>query len=168
MLIMLTQGKLMEVDDADFAFMSQFMWHAVRDQKMRRPEAQYLARAWHSGKRKTEYAQRLLLGVTDPCTLVDHKDGDTLNNRRENLRVCSYSQNMQNQKGTWGILGYKGVACHRKPRARKYQGRIQIDGRRISLGYYATPEEAARAYNAAALHYFGEFACLNIIAGEEN
>lgn len=168
MLIMLTQGKLMEIDDEDFAYMSQWSWYAVKDPDMKRPEAQYCANAYDGFRKKRLYAHRLLLGVTDPKVFVDHKDGNTLNNRRDNLRVCTNAENQYNRKTAWGTVPYKGVVLHKNLKKRPYNSRIWLKGRFKSLGYYATPEEAARAYNVAALKYFGEFACLNVIAGEEN
>lgn len=86
---------------------------------------------------------------------VDHIDGNGLNNRRENLRLASPSQNARNrsiQKNS--TTGYKGVS----PKGKSYQARITIDGNTICLGTFPTPELAALAYAEAALKHHKEFA----------
>jgi hypothetical protein len=88
---------------------------------------------------------------------VDHVNGNGLDNRRENLRLATHSQNMANKPG-WGASGFKGV--YAEPRGR-WRSRIMVEGRRVGLGMYPTAEEAAKAYDAAAREYFGEFAWTN-------
>jgi hypothetical protein len=92
---------------------------------------------------------------------VDHIDHDLLNNRRENLRVCTNAQNSRNSKlSKCNKTGYKGVYCLNR---RSFRARIVVDYKTIHLGYFSNAGDAAKAYNEAALKYFGEFACLNII-----
>lgn len=94
----------------------------------------------------------------EPGKQVDHRDGNGLNNRRSNLRVCNHSQNQCNSRlHRDSRSGYKGVCI----RGNKICARIKINGVSIFLGYHATREEAARAYNKAAIEYHGEFARLN-------
>jgi len=90
---------------------------------------------------------------------IDHRDHDGLNCRRENMRICTHIQNMQNKRPIKGILRYKGVswACW----ARKWRSQIRVNGKKIHNGYFFSEIEAARAYDRAALKYFGEFAYLN-------
>jgi hypothetical protein len=91
--------------------------------------------------------------------ISDHKDRNPLNNQRHNLRVASQVQNNRNQRRYKNNQsGYVGVSWHQK---RKWWARIGVDGKRISLGCYDDPKEAAKAYNKAALKYHGEFAVLN-------
>jgi hypothetical protein len=94
---------------------------------------------------------------------VDHRDRDGLNNRRSNLRSASAAQQKQNN-GVYknSASGLKGVFPN--PTG-KYKWRVQItvEGRKLSLGRFSNIDEAARAYNDAAIRYFGEFACLNEI-----
>ena len=90
----------------------------------------------------------------------DHADGSHGQDRLSNLRLCSKVENDRNQKlGLRNTSGFKGVCWH-KP-ARKWRVQIVISSRKHHLGYFHTPEDAAEAYDAAALHYFGEFACTN-------
>ena len=93
---------------------------------------------------------------------VDHKDGDSLNNRRSNLRLCNNQQNQFNSKKQMDTLSkYKGVSMTNRPKS--YRSSICVNGKSKSLGYFYTEEEAALSYNEAAIKYFGVFARLNRI-----
>lgn len=96
-----------------------------------------------------------------PCGVeVDHKNGDRLDNRKENLRVCTRTENQRNAgKQKNNRSGYKGVSLHKQ--CQRFQARIHIKGRGNSLGLFNTALEAAHAYNTAAKKLFGEFARLN-------
>ena len=96
---------------------------------------------------------------------VDHRDGDGLNNRRSNLRIATKSQNGGNRRKNRGcVTRFKGVRYDRSIRTAakiSWQAVIQVNKRRFFLGCFATEEEAALAYDRAAVEHFGEFAKLN-------
>lgn len=108
-----------------------------------------------------EYLHRL---IANPPTgmVVDHINGDMLDNRRENLRVCTRQQNMMNQrKRVDNTSGYKGVARHTRSRRKPFKAYIKKDGKQHHLGNFETAEAAAQAYDDAARLLHGEYARLN-------
>ena len=93
---------------------------------------------------------------------VDHADRDKLNNTRANLRAATSSQQKMNRDYPVGETGYRGVAARTRAGGEPfYQGRIHIGGRCISLGSFATPHDAARAFDAYCAVYYGEFGVPN-------
>jgi hypothetical protein len=113
-----------------------------------------------NGKAVTRLLHRFILEVEDPKVQVDHKDGDGLNCRRSNIRICTDTQNKQN-KGPSSLnkSGFRGV--HKFKATGKYQAQIRVNGKLLHLGYFIDRFDAARAYNKAAKKYFGEFAFQN-------
>lgn len=95
-----------------------------------------------------------------PSLVVDHKNGNKIDNRWINLRLCTVQENTYNSKiPKHNTSGFKGVTFH-KPSG-KWWAHIKKDGKRISLGYYSNAREAARAYNKKARELRGEFAKVN-------
>lgn len=93
---------------------------------------------------------------------VDHINGDPLDNRCANLRLCTRRQNAYNRVGIHGREMYKGVTFKKHGNRRKrWSAQIRVHDRLRFLGYHLTPEEAALAYDASALKNFGEYARLN-------
>jgi len=133
------------VDDEDHEFMSRFPWRAYKD-----GENRYYARA-------TIIAHKVLVDYK----LVDHANGNGLDCTRTNLRPATHQQNSWNRGlRSDSSTGFKGVRrITNRPDA--YGARIQVDGKRHSLGYFKNPVDAAKAYDAAAREHFGEFARLN-------
>jgi len=157
--IQLTQGKVAIVDDEDFIELNKLKWHADK-----RANGKFYAvrkSICINGKYINQKMHRMIVG--DKLGLhTDHIDGDTLNNRRSNLRICTHQQNMMN-KGVSKVnkSGYKGV-LYVKSR-KMYKASITLNRKIIQLGYFYYIKQAAIAYNAAALKYHGEFANLNKI-----
>jgi hypothetical protein len=157
--IKLTQGKFAIVDDCDYAYVSKFRWHARRDTR-KQGDVWYAARNVKTATKTTiGLMHRELLGV-EPGLMVDHVDGDGLNNRRENIRTCTVKQNNCNQRKRDGSSLFKGVSLIRS--SGKWRASIKIDGASRNLGNYPTEREAAAAYDATAASAFGNFARLNL------
>jgi len=162
MMIELTQGQVTQVSPEDYSFLADFKWCARRDPK-RREDACYDAR--RNEGQTTQYMHRVILARMLGRELVageqvDHIDRNPLNNRRENLRLATGSENMHNQaKRVNNTSGFKGVCFHKG--ARKWLAGIKVNYKQIHLGYFDTAEAAAAAYNTAALVLHGTFACGN-------
>lgn len=93
---------------------------------------------------------------------VDHINGNPLDNRRKNLRICSRSQNLHNsKKHKDNKSGYKGVFWQSK--SNKWRAQICCEGKRFSIGMFCNKKDAAIAYNKEAIKLFGQFARLNKI-----
>lgn len=147
-LIELTQGHYAKVNLDDAKALLCFPWHVCRHRN-----GLVAARSVRvNGAIRLVYMHRQILDAP-PGLLVDHVNHDTLDNRRSNLRLCSNQQNQWNRKPF--ANGFKGVG-RRKPGG-KWCAKIN----KKYIGSYATPEEAARAYDHAARKLFGEFAYCN-------
>lgn len=112
------------------------------------------------GFAKPTNLHRLILGL-NPCDVrnVDHVDGDKLNNRRKNLRICTHLENMKNTRlKKSNTTGLKGVS---KTASGRWRARITVNSKEIRLGVFDTKELAAAAYDAAALKFHGNFASTN-------
>ncbi len=148
---MLSQFYFTMVDDADFEWLSQRKWCVDRCQG-----GLYAARRTsENGKARKERMHRAILKAP-PGVIVDHINGNTLDNRRSNLRVCSHTENLQNMTSRSGTSRFKGVGWHKA--RRKWAARIVVNGRHVYLGYFENERKAAEAYDAASLKYFGPFA----------
>lgn len=144
------------VDEEDYIYLSQFKWNARMT-----PNTVYATSKING---KTIQMHRLIMQAPK-CILVDHKDRNGLNNIKENLRFCTYSQNLMNSHKPNGAVSskFKGVVFDSENGIRKtcWKASICINGKRINLGRFRTEIEAARAYNEAAILHFKDFARLN-------
>ena len=147
-LIPLTQGLFTIVDDDIFEYLNQWKWYANKMGKK--------FRVVRNLKPNKVYMHRVIC----PChgdMEVDHINGDTLDNRRANLRACSHHQNSMNtQMHSDNASGVKGVWFHKK--ARKWQAGITVNAKSIYLGLFRSKLDASLAYDKAARYFFGEFA----------
>lgn len=156
----LTRGLFALVDDEDAERVLAHKWYAASTKS--------LFYACREAKKGEPYTRTVLMHrflINPPAGLiVDHADHDGLNNRRENLRLCSLRQNNTNKRCSKGrTSSYKGVNCYQNL-SRPWRAKIKLYDKCIHLGYFSTEEEAALAYNQAALQLHGEFACLNELA----
>lgn len=159
-LIELSQGKQAIVDDEDYEWLSQWKW--CFDNKGYARRSQYLGYVNGKQKTATTLMHRQITGNVHGMQ-VDHINGNKLDNRRSNLRLCTHTENMRNSRSSVGSYSkYKGVWLDR--RVNKWAARICCGNRkRVGLGYFSVESEAAEAYNAAAKKYHGKFARLNVI-----
>ena len=144
------------VDDEDYDQLAQWHWT-----KSTRGYAHRVGKK-SDGNRRGRYISlhRQILGVTDPKVEIDHINHNTLDNRKSNLRICSRSQNMANQRlCSDSTSKVKGVSWY-KP-LMKWRVQIKVSGTKKHIGYFDSKYSAALAYNKAAKKHFGVFALLN-------
>jgi len=157
-MIFLTQGKVAIVDDADYDSLNQYKWYA--DGKRG-----YFYAVRNSitveGKKHIILMHRQILGLKrGDLRQGDHKDHDTLNNQRSNIRICSCQQNSRNQKILLNTSSrFKGVSWNKN--AKKWSASLKINGKKKHLGYWNIEEVAALRHDMVAIREHGEFAYLN-------
>jgi len=157
--IPLTQGKVTVVDDEDYEYLNQWKWQAWKPPNS--PRNYYAIRKHQrNGEQKIIRMHHVLLPLLKGMQ-TDHIDGDSLNNRRSNLRRCTYAENQYNRHPDINTSSeYKGVSWNKN--ARKWQ--VYCGG--SYCGLYANEEEAARKYDYMARLRYGKFARLNNIKVE--
>ena len=156
--ISLSKGEYAIVDDEDFEWLSQQRWHITSNRYARRIK-------WDGKKKKNIYfymhreiLQRYGFGMKGKET--DHINRNKLDNRKVNFRIATHQQNGFNSSlSKRNKSGYKGVSWDKERKV--WATCIGIDNKCLSLGRFITPQEAAIAYNNAALKYHVEFARLN-------
>lgn len=152
--IPLTQGKEALVDDDDFERLKHFKWY-------------FTGKNGYAGRMVRRNGKRLLTHMhwyilrLPPGLVIDHINGNRLDNRKENLRVCTKADNNKNRRlvKVNASSQFKGVTW--RAHARAWKAYIKINRKQIHLGYFKDEQEAARAYNRAAVEIFGEYAQLN-------
>lgn len=156
-IIPLTKGKETIVDEEDYDYLMQWKWHigthgyAIR--------TAYYGGGAKNPKTKKILMHRELLGIQNGF-VVDHIDGNKLNNTKANLRTASVQQNVFNRKMQSNCKsGYKGVYWHKQQQ--KWCSYIKCAEKRIHIGLFDCKKDAALAYNFFALEYFGDFAFFN-------
>lgn len=157
--IKLARGKETAVSEEDFEYLNQWKWSSVSGYISRQGK-----RPPPPAKRPRIYMHRAvmerMLGDSIPAGYeIDHINGDRANNKRENLRLATRSQNAANTRNYKGLSPYKGVSWF-APRG-YWRATIRLNGKQRTLGYYDTEEKAARAHDAKARELHGAFAWLN-------
>jgi len=136
------------VDDEDLEILRAFPWQRVKAKKV-----YFQARI----NGQLVYLHRLLTNATKGLE-VDHINGNTLDNRKSNLRLCTSKENRRNQAlRRDNLAGLKGVSMDKRRMVLKFTARIKTDSGTIYLGGYKTPEEAHAAYCEASKKYHGDF-----------
>lgn len=148
----LSMGKLAVVDADDFERIKGCTWFASKQR-----------RAFYAFGRDARGAKvklhRVIVGAKDGDT-VDHINGDTLDNRKANLRLCTRAENARNVRArVTNTSGYKGVTLHKQ--SGKWMATICVNAKKKHIGLFTDLVEAAKAYDARAVKEFGDFAWLN-------
>jgi hypothetical protein len=146
------------VDDEDYEKFKKYPW--------RKSQHGYAIICKAVNKRsKTFHLHREITNAPEGL-YVDHINGNPLDNRKENLRLVTHSQNMFNVKNyVTNKSGYKGVSWHSV--RNKWRARLHFKGSEIHIGLFDSKEEAALAYNKKAMEMYGEYARLNVINERE-
>lgn len=152
--IQLTKGMVAIVDAEDYPYLSRFKWHAVKCKNG------WYAHTQINGRRKLMH--RLILGSLRGDR-TDHRDGNGLNNRRDNIRKCSVIQNARGYRTLRSSkpTPYRGVTLLSSG---KWQAKITVCGSEKYLGSFKDDRSAAMCYDVAARRHFGEFASPNFTA----
>ncbi len=154
--ITLSHGLVTLVDDEDFETLKQYSWWAHPNGHTR-----YALRHVYEGDRRTTIGMHRQIMNAPKGAVVDHMNHNGLDNRRENLRICTPAENGRNSRphSQSKSSRFKGVYWNTK--VRKWRAEIQVDCARIYLGTFNNEFEAANAYDHAAMRCHGEFAWLN-------
>jgi len=149
--IFLNQGRYVIVDRADYEILSQYKWSLITNGKN--------SYAFRKERRKAVYMHNQILPPPSGF-VVDHENHNGLDNSRENLRLATFAQNSANRRvPVIGSSKYKGIILRKDTGT--WIARIGYKGERIYLGSFKAEIEAAKAYDAAARKYHGDFASLN-------
>lgn len=157
-LLKLTKGKQALLDDQDYDWAKQFKWCAVHSgntyyvQRRPGPEGKQLTLILH---------RELLRLIKGDKREIDHINGNGLDNRRINLRICSHRENTlnKNKKNSHSSSKFKGVSWDKQHG--KWHSQLWDGEKNIHLGRYHSELEAAQAYDVAAKKYFGDYAKTN-------
>lgn len=153
--IRLNRGDTLIIDERDYLSINKYSWTSNNGYVFRTK--------FDNGSAKRIYIHRHLTKAPDGM-VVDHINGNPLDNRRSNLRVCTHKENSRNRKKpNSGLLSkFKGV----RPRENGFEANVSTEGKTYYVGTFSSEIEAAIAYNQKATKLFGEYAMLNEIPKE--
>jgi len=158
--IPLTQGYVALVDDEDYEELSKFKWFVRTKGRTQYAERESLVSERIGNKKFVIRMHRVILKLNDKDVLVDHKNGNGLDNRRCNLRICNHFQNSWNRrKPINGTHRFIGVYFNKQKK--KYAAFIRKDGRSFFIGYFDIEQDAVMARDEMAIRLRGEYAKLN-------
>ena len=159
--IVTSMGNVIVVDNEDYERCMQYKWYSKIDQK--NIYAKHNCKRVKGKTRVVLSIHRFILNITDRSISVDHIDGNGLNNRKSNLRVCSHLHNSMNKTRNSGVSKYKGVCWHKC--SGKWSAYIMENGNRHHLGLFTNMRDAARVYDFWAAYFHKDFACFNFKYG---
>lgn len=153
-----SKGYVILVDAADYDALSKFKWYAHRGGSRWGTPEYRPARREPVAPRNVHFLVHAIAGKAPTGLVIDHINGNPFDNRRENLRLCTNAENCRNQRRPRKLDGAgKGVRWYKGA----WEALIGYDSKLFRLGRYTVLLEAELAYDAAALHLHGEYACLN-------
>lgn len=152
----LSQGKVAVIDFEDFEKVRGMKWHAQKDKR-----TFYARRAVPTDGKQTITSLHRVITDCPPDMEVHHINGDGLDNRRENLQICTHQQNLHAhcRKQSDVSSGYRGVGWYKPYKC--WRARITLNYQALHLGYFDAEEAAARAYDKKAIELFGVHAAPN-------
>lgn len=164
--IILTQGKKAIVDDEDFEFLNQYDWCVAMAREKRWGYKAVKGFTYSkNGKKQTQMIQMHRIIMLSPPDIfdVDHIDGNSLNNQKSNLRICTHAENMMNiRRRVSSSSRFRGVTFNKQDK--RWRARFFLGGKSLLDKKFNKEEEAALIYNEFCKKYHGEFARLNIIS----
>lgn len=153
--------KTILINDEDYNLIKDYTWRV----NFVRGNFYAITTICRTGQKpQTIKMHRLILGLTDPKTFVDHKDSDGLNNRRDNIRIATLAQNTRNTgANSRNTTGFKGVYMYKNghPSSGLFTATLRCKDKKYHGGYFKTAIDAAKKYDELAKIYHGEFAYLN-------
>lgn len=157
--IKLTQNRWAMVDAEDYDELSNRKWKLLRYKN----GLQYAHRCLWDKKTKEQGSERMHRTImkAKKGELIDHINGNGLDNRKSNLRFCTHNQNLFNRGSGGGTSRFKGVRFHK--RNKNWNAYVTVNGKSMHVGVFDSEEDAARAYDKAAKKYHGEFAWCNFV-----